>query len=82
MTKTISQEIFPTQDLGCAAALISAGFTLKDLNRSNPKKVLFYFNYKAGIEEATEDYFSDKLQVNARTFWDNCKMIKTRIYSC
>ncbi len=81
MTKTINPNTFQTYDLGCAAGLISAGFTLKDLNRANPKKIQFYFTYEASIEGAIDDYFGDKLLVNARTYFDNVKMLKNRIFS-
>ena len=81
MTKTINQEIFPTYDMGCAAGLVSVGFELKSLDRSNPKKVLFCFTYEPGIEAAADDYFVDKLQVNGRTYFDNIKMLKNRIYT-
>jgi hypothetical protein len=72
---------FLTFDLGCSAALISAGFELISLDKQNPRKVLFVFGKKVGIEEAINDYFSDKLKVSARTLFDNIKMLKNRIYS-
>ena len=81
MTKPINQNIFQTPDLGCAAGLISAGFTLKDLNRSNPKKIQFYFVHEAGIEEASADYFADRLQVNSRTYFDNVRNLKNLIHA-
>lgn len=70
-----------TYDLGCSAALISSGFEIKSLDKANPKKVRFIFNYQTGIEEIVNDYFSDKLKVSARKFFDNTKMLKNRIYS-
>jgi hypothetical protein len=72
---------FSTYDLGCAAALISAGFMLSNLDATNPRKVLFVFGDEPAIQTAVNDYFSDQLTVNARTFFDNVKMIKNRIYS-
>ena len=82
MQKIITQnEPFSTFDLGVAAGLRSVGFSLKDLNRSNPKKVQFCFAYEAGIEEASADYFGDQLQVNARTYFDNIKNLKNIIYT-
>jgi hypothetical protein len=72
---------FSTFDLGCSAALVSVGFELISLDKQNPRKVLFIFSKKAGIDQAVIDYFSDKLKVSARTLFDNTKMIKNRIYS-
>jgi len=72
---------FSTYDLGCSAALISVGFDLISLDKQNPRKVLFIFERKVGIDERVNDYFSDRLKVSARTLFDNIKMLKNRIYS-
>lgn len=84
MTKTmirLLEKIFQTFDLGLAAALISVGFQLLDLNKSNPRKVQFLFKASNELQEAIEDYWSDNLKVNARTYFENLKMLKNRIYS-
>lgn len=72
---------FYTFDLGCSATLISIGFELISLDKGNPRKVKFIFMRNSSIEEAVNNYWSDKLKVNARTFFDNLKMLKNRIYS-
>lgn len=72
---------FYTYDLGCSSALISAGFKLVAMNKSNPKKVLFILNREIGIEKVVDDYWADRLEVKARAFFDNIKMLKNRIYS-
>ena len=86
MTKNLNQQDnqanhFSTFDLGCSAALISAGFELDSLDKENPRKVRFIFRRKVGIDEAVNDYFSEKLKVSARAMFDNIKMLKNRIYS-
>jgi hypothetical protein len=74
-------EFFYTFDLGCASALVSGGFLLVSLDKGNPKKVQFIFQRVAGIENAVDDYWTDRLEVKARTYFDNVKMLKNRIYS-
>jgi hypothetical protein len=85
MTRKLEQDNqtnnFSTFDLGCSAALISVGFELVSLDKQNPRKVLFIFEKKAGIDQAVIDYFSGKLKVSARTLFDTTKMLKNRIYS-
>lgn len=76
----IKEKQFSTYDLGLASSLISLGYQLTDLEKSNPKKVLFIFQKEDDIDEAIEDYWSDNLQVNARSHFDNIKMLKNRIY--
>lgn len=74
------QEQYFTYDLGCAAALVSVGFELALLDKENPRKVGFIFRGKEGINETIEAYFADKLKVRARTYFDNIRMLKNRIY--
>lgn len=72
---------FYTFDLGCSTALISTGFQLISLDKTNPKKVLFIFRREIGIENVVDKYWADRLEVKARSFFDNVKMLKNRIYS-
>lgn len=83
MTKKLPQmnEIFATYDLGCASAVITAGFVLLTLDKTNPRKIQFIFRKDSGIEKIVDDYWADRLEVKARTFFDNTKMLKNRIYS-
>jgi len=82
MTKKLQNEdIFATYDLGCASAVITAGFVLLYLDKANPRKIQFIFRKDSGIEETVDDYWADRLEVKARTFFDNTKMLKNRIYS-
>lgn len=74
-------EHYLTYDLGCSSALVSSGFDLVSLDRMNPKKIQFIFRRDTGIEKVADDYFADKLEVKARSFFDNVKMLKNKIYS-
>lgn len=70
-----------TFDLGCSAALVSVGFKLISLDKSNPQKVQFLFQREDNIEQIVTNYWADQLTINARTFFNNIKMLKNRIYS-
>lgn len=70
-----------TFDLGAAALLVTAGFELIGLDKTNPRKVQFVFNRAKGIEKVVDGYWTDKAEVEARSFFDNIKMLKNRIYS-
>ena len=67
-----------TFDLGAAAALVSAGFQLALLDKTNSRKVQFAFLRQARV---VDDYWADRLEVKARSFFDNLKMLKNRLYS-
>jgi hypothetical protein len=72
---------YNTFDLGAAASLVTAGFVLAKLDKANPRKVQFIFRRDTGIEKVVDDYWTDELEVKARSFFDNIKMLKNRIYS-
>ena len=74
-------KVFTTSDLGIAAALLTADFELLTLDRADPHKVKFIFNRENGIAKVAEDFWSNRLEQKARTFWDNVKVLKNRLYS-
>jgi len=68
-------------DLGLAAALVSCGFKLHATDRDQNGRLYFIFRQ---TDEQTKDidaYWADTLVVKARTYSDNVKMLKSRIYS-
>lgn len=73
--------LFSTYDLGVSAALLCAGFELLSVDKENPRKALFIFKKEADIENVANRYFSDKIKVKARSFFDHLKALKNTLYS-
>ena len=73
--------MFTNYDLGLSAALLCAGFELLSVDKDNPRKALFVFRKQAGIEDIANRYFSDRLEVKARSFFDHLKALKNKLYS-
>ena len=69
------------RDLGVAAALVACGFEITDTNRDTNSRTYFVFQETAALNEAVNEYYADTLQVKARSFFDNTKMLKGRIYA-
>jgi hypothetical protein len=84
MNKRISlkdpSSVFTTYDLGCSTALLCANFELLTIRKNDPRKALFVFRKQNGIEETANEYFADKLEVKARSYFDNLKAIKNKLY--
>lgn len=76
-----STDVFTNYDIGVSTALLCAGFELLSVEKSNPKKALFIFRKKTGIEETANKYFADRLEVKARSFFDHLKAMKNKLYS-
>lgn len=76
-----SKEYFQTADLGLATALCCRGYELITLDKQDPRKVSFIFKREIGIEQDTDDYWADRLEIKGRTYFDNLRTLKNRIYS-
>lgn len=72
---------YQTSDLGFCAALVSANVPLVSMDKSMPRRVLFLFEQNAEITRMEADYWANRLPVDARTYFDTVKMLKTRIYA-
>ena len=73
--------VFTTYDLGVSTALLCAGFELLSLNKANSRKALFIFRRAKDIDKTANAYFADRLELNARSFFDQLKALKNRLYS-
>ena len=80
-TPPIGENTFATTDLGIAAALLTADFELLNLDKSDPHKVKFVFSRGDGITKVADDFWSNRLEQKVRSFWDNVKVLKNRLYS-
>jgi len=76
-----ADEQFSTFDLGLASALLSLGYELETMDKTNPRKIKFIFKYRTGLGKTISNYWNDCLKVNARTLFNDQKMLKNRIYS-
>lgn len=73
--------VFTTYDLGVSAALLCTNFKILSVDKENPRKALFIFQKADGIEDSVDRYFSDRLEVKARSYFDHLKALKNMLYS-
>lgn len=69
------------RDLGVVSALVTCGFEIVFTHKDESGRVQFVFEETVALDKTVEDYYADNLQVKARKFVDNTKMLKSRIYS-
>ncbi len=74
-------DIKQIKDLGLVAGLVSAGFEIFDIERDSQGRSYFKFQETSELDQAINQYWSNALTVSARQFFENTKMLKTRIYS-
>ncbi len=76
MSKTYS-----SYDLNLASTLLTLGYKLIELDKTNIKKVKFVFKHQKGIEQSATDFWDDKITLPAKTLFANQKTCKNRIYT-
>ncbi len=68
-------------DIGLSTALSTVGYVVKAIDKSNPLKAKFTFERDDEIDEIVALYWSNKLDVDARSFHENLRMLKYRARS-
>ena len=69
-------------DLGLASALACLSFRIEELDRSNPRRVVFRFDASQhGIQEAVDDYWNGNLRLPPAPLFTHQRLLKQRIYS-
>jgi hypothetical protein len=75
-------EFFLTFDLGLTCALFCLEHELYAVDKdNNPNKAQFVYRRDKTIERDIEDYWNDRLKLNARSYFDSIRTIKNRLYS-
>lgn len=75
------ENYFYTHDLGCSGALVSMGFEVISLDKSNPNKVKFVFHVSDKLSEAVHKYWNNNLLVFAQQYFNAIKGLKNQLYS-
>ncbi|HEV2412500.1 MAG TPA: DUF5659 domain-containing protein [Candidatus Saccharimonadales bacterium] len=76
----MDEPVIRIHDLGLAAALVSHDFKLHATDRDQNGRLYFIFRQTDNLTQDIDAYWADTLVVKARTYSDNIKMLKSRIY--
>jgi len=76
-----STKFYRTSDLGCSAALVSVGFNLTTLDRTNPSRALFVFVVSAELQASIAAYWEGQLKVDAKGYFESLRWLKSRLYN-
>ncbi|MAE68342.1 hypothetical protein CL635_00845 [bacterium] len=68
-------------DLGLASALCCLGYQIVSMDKSEPRRVVFQFQVRHGIEQAIEDYWNGSLTLPPAALFTHQKLLKQRIYA-
>ncbi len=72
---------FDTSDYHLAITLITLGFLLVEVDKSDVRRAVFRFEHQSDIEESAKAFFDDKLTLNPRLVMANSRLLKERLRS-
>lgn len=72
-------DYYPTSDLALATA-ISLYYPLEVVDRTNPYKAQFLFKRDESLDQFIESYWRGELKVNPATYFNQLKIVKSRLY--
>ncbi len=78
--ETTINNLYSTSDLALVATL-SLYYSIKAINKDNPKRVYFVFNKDKNFDLIVERYWRGDLKVNPQAYFNSIKLIKNRIYN-
>lgn len=75
------KNLYETSDYQVATVLIALSIRLINVDRSNPHRAIFQFEYTQAIEESVRKFHTDQLLLNPRHVLLNAKLLKDRLHS-
>ncbi len=73
---------FCTSSLHLGATLECLGYQILQLDRTDPKRIVFCFDTKKhGLEEAVQGFWDGSLRLPPNTLFTHEKNLKSRIYN-
>lgn len=80
--KTIKEnEFYRTTDLSLSTALCVCGYQIEVMDRSDPSRVVFIFRRNEFLDDVVRLFLAHELKVDAGTYFNALKNIKTRLYN-
>ena len=76
------KDVYVTSDLGLASALSCIGYKILELDRSDPRRIIFRFNgEKQDLEKAAREYWDGSLRLPPALLFTHQKQLKGRLYA-
>ena len=73
------ENYYCTTDLAIATT-ISIFYPIDAIDKKNPYKARFSFRQSKELEKIIKDYWAGKLKIEPKTFFNQLKIIKSRLY--
>lgn len=71
---------YKTSDLSLTAVIQLYGFEIKEIDRSNPRRIIFVMDKNKELDDLIQAFWSRNLKVEPLAYFESIKLIKARIY--
>lgn len=71
---------FTSSEFALCAALLTLGFSLDSLDKTNPQKALFVFKRSSDLDKTIQVFWNKQLKVEPISFFEAQRFLKSRIY--
>lgn len=75
----MNNNLFKTSDFALATT-ISLWFPVEMIEKTDPRKAIFYFKRDESLDQLVESYWRGVLKVNPLAYFSQLKAIKSRLY--
>ncbi len=73
-------DYYKVTDLGLTASLTASGFIIADIDKTNPRRVVFLFDNTPELQKAVAEFWSQDLKLPAAVLLEHIRLLKARIY--
>ena len=81
MNMAINENYYFTSDFCLAVTLITQGFPIIGLDRTNSKRIQFFFDDTRGLQKTLACYWERKILISPQDFYANQRLLKSQMYS-
>lgn len=75
-----TSDIFSTHELSLSAALVSWGFPLNCIDKTNPSRVVFIFMRTPELDNYIQSFWDNSGKISPKTYFNALREVKSRIY--
>jgi len=74
-------DVIKTSDFTLASTLLCLGFDIIGIDKTNPKRVVFYYRKTSDLEVVIDKFWKDEVKVNPKDFVYSQREIRARIHT-
>ena len=74
-------DVLKTSDFILASTLLTLGYDIIGIDKTNPKRVVFYYKKTSDLEVDVQEYWAGKVRVDPKAFVYSQREIRGRIHT-